>query len=210
MTTIQYNLVALTGEEEYTNSDIISLPDLKIYLKLDSSYEVDDNLLLLLTRSAINLAEKAMNRHLLTRVYEQLRDSFDGDLTLRRGGFQSVEKIECLVDGVYQELDAENYKINSKKIFGEIYCLDNVPSFDNDPEAIKITFKVGYGDSPEDIPEEIKIAIMQHIAFLYSNRGDCTNVEMKIPAACQAIYSSYEIIDVSANVEYSMPYGYML
>lgn len=181
------------------DSEIISLKEVKNYLKIKDS--VEDPLIQELIKSTIVIAEKKMNRDILTTTYENYRSSFYQDLTLRRAGYQSVEKIEYLFDGSYQLLDAANYKVTIGGVFGVICKITSPPNTDDNCKAVKITFKTGFGDTKSDVPENLKIALKSHIAFMYSNRGDCSNVKMSIPALTADIYNSYRVIDIAGEAK---------
>lgn len=174
------------------STGLLSLDSVKLYLRVDTDDE--DDLIEALIQSAIDTAEKFMNRDILTTVWVNKRDNLYQDLTLRRGGFQSVSGIEYMVDGVYTLLDEDEYQI-ANGMYGKVYSI-NVPEYDEHPEAIKITFSTGFGASG-DVPSAIITAIKAHVAFLYENRGDC---EGEMPCICRTIYGNYRIIDINGVV----------
>jgi uncharacterized phiE125 gp8 family phage protein len=146
-----------------------------------------------------------MSRDIKETTYERYsRDFFcdyDNDfqtdcLTLRKGGFLSLEKIEYLKDDVYTELSTDNYTVKTGGIFGEICKLTFDDSLDDNCNAVKITFKTGFDETISLIPADLKQAILLHIAFLYENRGDC-GFESTLPASAKVIYDNYKIIDIS-------------
>lgn len=182
-----------------STNTIISLEQAKAALNIDENDTFDDDLIDAIITSAIVRAENAMSRDLLTTTYENYRNSWDTDLTLRRGGYQSVESIEYLLNGAYTTLAATEYNVTIGGTFGEI-CEINIPTSDRVCNDIKITFKTGFGDTSADIPADIIQAIKTDIVFLYSNRGDCgcSNNGFMSPIS-SAIYNSYKIIDISSG-----------
>jgi uncharacterized phiE125 gp8 family phage protein len=44
---------------------------------------------------------------------------------------------------------------------------------DDREQAVKITFVDGYGDAETDVPDDLREALLQHLAAMYANRGDC-------------------------------------
>lgn len=187
-----------------TTATIISTSDMKEYLRVDNDYE--DSLIASLVSVAVLNAEKMMNRDLLLATYENYRDSINQDLTLRRGEFYSLDKIEYMVDEEYILLAASNYTVAGDGIFGKIYSIDLNASYDDHPEAIKITFKAGYGLTASTIPADIINAIKAHVAYMYENRGDTLDIigqgyadfeKMKLPITVSLVYSNYRIIDVA-------------
>jgi len=175
--------------------DVVPLSDMKLYLKVSTNS--DDILIKSLLDSAVILAEKFMNRDILTTTYQNYRDSFYQDLTLTRGGFQSLVSIEYLKDGVYQSMAVDDYKASIGGVYGEICNLYNIPTIDCDCNAVRITFKTGFSDDGVDVPEAIKTAIKSYVAFMYENRGDCGGCatgKSGFPVQAEALLSSYKII----------------
>lgn len=180
--------------------DIVTLAEVKAFLRVTGSSE--DALIQMLIKSAVASAETAMNRDLLTATWINYRDAFFQDLTLRRGGFQSVESIEYLKDGSYTTLSTDDYTASIAGTFGVI-CEIDVPSSDRDCNDVKITFKAGFGDTEASIPADIKIAIMMDVSFMYSNRGDCAPGGGGAGCGCDsksmAIYKNYRIINTAID-----------
>ncbi len=178
-------------------SDVVTLAEVKEWLKVDSAD--DDVLIQALIDSAVTTAEKLMNRDILTGTWINYRQSFDEDLTLRRGAFQSVTSIETLQEDIYVVLDAAEYTVSIGGSFGVICQIETIPTFDHpDCNAIKITFKTGFGDDESFVPEDIKAAIKLMVSNWYENRGDCADdcSGQAIPMAASLILRNYRLIDL--------------
>jgi len=177
------------------SADIVTLADAKLFLRVD--FTEDDVLIQSLIDAAVSMAEKAMNRDLLTTTWINHRDSFTlQDLTLRRGEFQSLVQIEFLSDGSFVVLANTEYVVSIGGTFGVI-CEIDPPTIDNECNSVKITFKTGFGDDATFIPEDIKTAIKMDVTNMYNNRGDCstTGCSKGLTPTSTAIYRSYRIID---------------
>lgn len=170
---------------------VVSVSEVKDYLRID--YDYDDTLIEELIKAATEIAEKCMNRNILTATWISYRDSFHADPTLRRGKFISVSKIEYLNNDAYVEMPTTDYKITIGGVFGVICNADNI-THDCSCDAVKVTFDAGYGSSTTDVPEDIKTAIKSHVAFLYENRGSCNSSEM--PTIANVIYKKNTILDL--------------
>lgn len=175
------------------SADVVTLADVKAYLRVSGTSE--DAIIQMMIDSAVTAAEKYMSRDILTTTYENYRCSIYQDLALRRGGFQSVTSLEVLQSGSYVTMDPSEYVVSIGGAFGVLEEV-NPLSYDDDPNTVKITFKTGFGDDNTFVPDDIKLAIMQHVAFMYSNRGDCSNVNKAVPDSSAAIYTSYRIVDI--------------
>lgn len=185
-----------------TTDDIISLDDMKLYLKVDD--DADDDLITALINAAVVVAERVMNRDLLTATYIRYSDTISQDLTLRRGGFYELDDIEYMVDGSYNSVDSDDYEAATDGIFAELWRVNIDESYDEHPQAIKITFKAGYGATATDIPDDIINALKAHVAFMYENRGDCgdqlDSLNFKLPATSALIYRCHKIIDINGII----------
>lgn len=116
-----------------------------------------------------------LGRCLLTQTWKLILDWFPPSIALPLPPCQSVESIAYVdVAGQGQTLAAETYQVAG---IGAPDGARIVPAFGKSwpvmrhmPEAVTVTFKAGYGDTAEDVPEPIKTAIKMHAAFLYENR----------------------------------------
>ena len=59
---------------------------------------------------------------------------------------------------------------------------------------IEITYKAGY----TTIPNDIKQAMLYHIASMWLNRGDYDNHNLKCPQMARDIYKKYKIIEIGS------------
>ena len=176
-------------------TDVVTLAEAKSFLRITSTSE--DALIQSLINSAVTQAERIMNRDILTTTYENFRNSFFQDLTLRRGAYQSVESIEYLSDGSYVVLDPTEYTVTIGGSFG-VVCEIDTPTCDAVCNSVKITFKTGFGDDATFVPEDIKTAIKMIVSDMYANRGDCSDGSgncSKCSAGSQ-ILSSYYLAEI--------------
>ena len=70
-------------------------------------------------------------------------------------------------------------------------------------QAVKITFKSGYGNTLSNVPDSLREGLLQHIAAMYENRGDCGDSRVSggtismaqkfLPVDAQLIYGMYRI-----------------
>jgi uncharacterized phiE125 gp8 family phage protein len=58
--------------------------------------------------------------------------------------------------------------------------------------AIEVQYVTGY-TSQYNIPEPIKLGIMQHIAYLYEHRGDMYDAKLPYPPMLRSLYAPYVI-----------------
>ena len=178
-----------------SDNEVISLADMKLYLKVDGSDE--DDLISALIDAAVKTAEIEMNRDLLETNWIRYSDTIEQDLTLRRGKILEFDSIEYLKSSVYKEVDSSDYEVASGSIYAEIWRVEIPESYDENPHAIKISFKTGFGASGSSIPADIIVAIKAHVAYLFENRGDCSDGNARLPITSKIIYQNNQIIDIN-------------
>jgi uncharacterized phiE125 gp8 family phage protein len=184
-------------------SSPLTLDEIKTHLKISGSAE--DTYLTLLLDAVVDFFEKYTKRNLITRTYETYRDTFDNDLEIRQSPSVSVSKIEYLVSDVLTTLSTDVYFLLVSNTFPRLSLKAGQEwptGMDDREQAVKITFTAGYG-AASDVPEDIKVALLQHIAALYENRGDCdesrvsggqfTTAVKYLPVDAQLIYDMYRI-----------------
>ena len=193
----------------------ISVAETAIHLKID--WTPDTNLTNYLTNlivTAVVTAEKYMNRVLLTRSVRTYRDYFESFIELRRYPVTAITK--------FQYTNTDNTLITLPITFlNSIYYLTDeiypqiIPyptDFPQDAidkrQCIIIEFNAGYLTSAALLiaMPDIKTALLNHIAFMYANRGDSDNASitesggggsisstLAIPTVARQIYDRYRI-----------------
>lgn len=109
---------------------------------------------------------------------------------IRKSPLQSIESIKHLVSGSLVTLDSGIFYNTLEEDYSEVLTVqskDWPTNTDQRLQSIEISFKSGFGDKECDIPQSYKIAILQHLTALYSNRGDCMD-EGSIPPAAKSFY----------------------
>lgn len=154
----------------------VSLGELKAHARVDFSDE--DGLLSGFIESARKRVEAFTQRALITRTVTYKIDRFPPRetqvLELPRGNLQSVTSIQYLdTDGASQTWGAANYDVDTAWTPGRVAL-----AYDKDWPDIRqwglpvtITYDVGFGDDPGDVPEDIRNAIKLLATDLYEHRN---------------------------------------
>lgn len=167
-------------------STVTTLPqsfidEIKNYLKIDVSVTEDDSLIESIVFGVIHFIEKYTNRTIFTTQFETFRDFFPCDyIELRRSPLQSLDLFNYIdTNGDVQTVDPLVYYNTFENDYSKILPQPE-KDFPSDLicklQSIVIQFTAGYGDTVDDIPAELLVALLQMVAALYDNRGDC--VEM--------------------------------
>ncbi len=181
----------------------VSLDDVKEHLRLDPTDTSQDAYLTLLIKTATSFAEKYTRRTFIDTTFETFLSCFCCCIELRRSKVTSIVSFEYLESGVLTAVDADIYYLTDENAYAHILLEDGstYPTPDVNAQAVKIVFVAGYGPDDTDIPDELKLALLNHIASLYENRGDCspanaTSKCMGIPSTSKLIYDQFRIEDI--------------
>ena len=193
---------------------VIPLDEVKNYLKVDATNTEDDDLIKQLIKAAACTFEAFTGQTLLTVIFEVLCTGFPRTvlqpsshsgficnfncIEIRRFPLQQVLLIEFLENDVFVIWPTTEFGVNfgSSAKYPFIFALEEWPIPDCNPRPVKMLIEAGYGDDSTTIPDAIKVGLLQHIAFLYENRGDCAcpgSGVSSLPMAAKLLYSKFII-----------------
>ena len=194
----------------------LGLTEVKDYLRLDD--QVDDNFVRTFIIAAREWAENYTNRAFITRtlrfhidgVREANRDLWEGG---KVGPYQTFYKnfIEIphppliAVSSVkyFDDSDNEstwatsNYYVDSIRQPARIVLRDGgtFPTDLRNANGIQVNYTAGYGSTPSDVPEAIRVAMLQYCLFLYEHRGDFERYPAPaMPNSIRQLLQPYQIM----------------
>ncbi len=175
-----------------------TVEELRELLRLDSDVESDLFLTGLLL-SATDYAVRYLGRSLLTTEWTRqysIAESIPGILfeysgsekiTLPYGPVQTIERVYFTeTDGTVNEIT--DYFHNDIAQPEEIILNDWAPG-----RFLSVDYFAGYGEYG-DVPQLIKHGILQHAAYLYTNRGDCEIADGAKLSGATMTYSKYRVM----------------
>lgn len=117
--------------------------------------------------------EKVLGRAFIEQEWELYYDAFPtGELQIPLGDLISVTSVEY-VDSttlLYTTWDAANYEVDTFSLDGWIIPADSWPSaIAETSNALRVTFKAGYGDEMTDVPQAIRNAIGLLVVMSYDD-----------------------------------------
>lgn len=179
--------------------DPITLAEAKLYLRVDST--ADDDLITDMVSAATRQAENFTRRAFVTQTWDQIMDSPDTLIEVRRPPLISVDGIYATdTDGVESELAAATYYyVDTASEPGRVRLRTGAtwPTWPEIREiaGFRIRYTCGYGGA-SDVPEDIKLAIRRTVASWYENREDYITgaVAANLPENAESILSDYRVI----------------
>lgn len=181
----------------------IDIRDLKGHLKLPVSCDSFDSELRLIICAVQEFAESYTGRTFINKQYETYRDYFSCRIVLKRSPFRFLDSFQYLKDGEFLDIDPETFYVFQDPYYNKLIqeVSTEWPSdLDDRLQAIKIVFTAGYGALAQDIPCDLRIALLNHAAKLYVDRGDCgvctcsnSDVLKALPPSSKLLYNSYRI-----------------
>lgn len=155
------------------SAEPLNLTEVKTFLNLTSN-DYDDLLEMFITATR-EWAEKTTGRAMLSQMVKEYWDEWPTeDWVLGLNPVSSVTSIEYVdTDGATQTWAAANYTADTKSKIARIVATDTVsyPSLDTVPNAVIATYLAGVS-TVANVPNTVKVAMLQKIAFLFENRED--------------------------------------
>ena len=192
----------------------ISLAELKSYLKIPVSNTTDDALIILLIELVTEVAEKITRRDFITRTYNTFRSqaAFTApSIELRRSKLLVINSIDYINnDGTPTNIPSTVFDTTVSNDFSNIFLNVNESwpeDVEDRPQSITIDFDAGYGPASTNVPAALRLALMQHAANYYENRGDCAcdseSAAAAIPIQARKIYDLFKIKDIAVDLSIS-------
>lgn len=131
----------------------------------------EDDLLAAYRDTAVSWVEDVTGLQMLTATYEGYLDKFETHIRIPRPPLQSITSITYFdANNTEQRLSTDDYYLdNAEKATPARVYIPEIPTTYNRPNAVKITFVAGFGDSA-DVPERGKQIVRMLVADLYRNR----------------------------------------
>tara|TARA_S200002703_G_scaffold154916_1_gene158435 strand:- start:10562 stop:11236 length:675 start_codon:yes stop_codon:yes gene_type:complete len=193
------------------------------YLRLDSG--VDATLLGVMVDGAADYVEAYTNRSMINRTLKYsidyideldypLHDGFSVGpdlyyrntyLNLPRPPVSSVTHVKFFDDADTENtfstdkyyLDNQREPARVKLRRGEVW-----PTALRVSNAIEVTYVSGYGATSADVPAQLRLAMLQYVAFIYENRGDSITEGAhiaRIPQAIRTMLDPFRVRSLSRN-----------
>ncbi len=179
----------------------VSLAEAKKQLNIDASFTDDDDFITSLINASIDKFEEYTNTTLIEATFLTTRNCWEARIELKRRPLISVDEVKYNDENdAEQTVDSADYRAIDVYPWGFLYFNDTFdsPTIADFPGQISITFTAGLFDDAAKVPEGLKNGLLQYIALLYNDRGDCAT-ENKIaclPCISKTAFNKYRIIEI--------------
>lgn len=170
----------------------VSLAECKTDLRISGSEH--DAEIVRLINDAIDYCEGpngVIGLPFLTQTWEMTARKFEAKCLLPLAPVQSLASITYYdTDNAQQTYDVSNYILYGDDSYARIETLDTatLPSTYDRPDAVKIRFVVGFGDTAESVPASVRRAIRVLVSHWFDNPGAAASVDLKpIPRAFDSL-----------------------
>jgi uncharacterized phiE125 gp8 family phage protein len=198
----------------------IDINDLKAHARLDYVEGIEESYLNLLIQAVTHYVENYTGRSLITRQWRTYRDCFDSKvIEIRRPPFQELLSFKYYNgSGILTDIGlppSTLYYLTSE-VYPKIVLYDGqwwASDVQNRMQAIIIEFSAGYGTNKNNIPEDLKMGMLNHAAYLYENRGDAERVSplrgndlieaAAVISGARAFYDKYRIVTLLGNTYFT-------
>ncbi len=175
-------------------SEPLTLAEAKNWVKVSDG--ADDGLLQSLIVSARLAVEAATNRILMTQQWRLVLDAWpaNGTLPLPLTPVRSISRV-TVVDGagVAQDQSLSLFKLDASPDRARILLGSPLPAPGVASGGVTIEVVAGYGDAASAVPEPLRLAMRQIIAFWYANRGDGSFAAAGLPSSVGAMLAPFRI-----------------
>lgn len=181
-------------------SEPLTTAEAKLHCRIDADETEENDYVGSLVKAARLWVENVTWRTLITTTFELRLDQFcDTPILVPRPPLQSVAHIKYLdTNGTLQTWNSANYEVDIYGTPGRIRPIatgswPNVGAYQN---AVLIEFDAGYGDDPEDVPEDLRVAMKMMVAHWYRQRESVGIANLKsVPLAVPHLVAPYQVRD---------------
>lgn len=159
----------------------VSMEDVRHQLRIDGDDEDATLDRLLRVATAAVDGKGALGRPLITQTWAQWVQN-PSKVRLLMTPLQALTSIQYWDEaGVLQTATLADYEIIGQDDNVWVRPVDGAtwPDQEDRPDAIKITYRAGYGDNPEDIPENIRHAILFLVTHWFELRMPISDKAMQ-------------------------------
>jgi uncharacterized phiE125 gp8 family phage protein len=154
----------------------VTLEDARAHLRIDDDLTKDDDYIEQLITTARRRAENQTRRALITQRWSIYLSAFPSGISWRLpiAPVQSIAAVRYYdADNAEQTMPADRYALDQSTLMPRLRIVSPHawPIAYVREDAVEIELVAGYGDDPEDVPQEIRHWILCAVAQMYEYRS---------------------------------------
>ena len=162
----------LTYRYELSNSGTLPLTAkyAKEYFKLDT--DADNAVIQDMVATVVEFAERYTGRDMRPKTWKLWLDCFEDRILLRKSQVDSITTVKYMVDDSLVTIATSVWYLKKGYQFSEILLKDG-QTWPTDIDEVESGIEIIFVTQTPRYMEQYKIGMLEHIAYLYQNRGDC-------------------------------------
>lgn len=179
----------------------VSLAEAKAHCRVDHADD-DAQITALITAATgyLDGYHGILGRALIEQEWELYYDAFptEDDLLIPLGNLISITGVEYVdpTTLLYTTWAAANYEVDTYNPDGWVLNVETWPTIAETSNAVRITFKAGYGAAASAVPPAIRHAILMMVGHWYNSRETVGEAAVSLPWAADALIAPYRRISV--------------
>jgi hypothetical protein len=203
----------------------VSLNEAKAHIKVEDNQIADDAIITAQIATAVGACERFTGRALISQTWTLLRDAWpaawhpgrgpnwdgvrEGPISEVRSAARELELPKPPLQQVthvktYDEEDtavlfpATSYFVDTAADPGRIVLRSGAaaPAATRAAGGLEVQFVAGYGDAPHDVPEQLRLGMLQLVAGLNENRGDRPVGTLISESGASALWRPFRVLGV--------------
>lgn len=184
----------------------LTLDEVREHLRIVGTDQ--DNYLARLIAAARSRAERITKRALITQTWRVTVDEFPEWFNIPKAPLQSVLSINyldsdgatvALYDSSSPQVGIADFVIDTESDPARVLLAYGItwPTPVVQANAVSLTFEAGYGDHAEDVPEDLRLAMLLMIGHWFENRESVSEEDYKdVPQSAMWILEDYRVLTV--------------
>ncbi len=183
---------AFTYELFPANADTlpITLTRAKSYLKIET--DEDNAILADMIATVVQFAERYTGRDFRKKTWSLTIDKFTDRICLRKSQINSIGNVQYTVDGALVIIANTVYYLKKGYGFSEVLLQDG-ETWPTDLDDVEAGIIIVFSTNTPRYIEQYKTGLLEHLAFLYQNRGDCNVDSAAVKSGAIQLYGQGRI-----------------
>jgi len=177
--------------------DLNSVGDLPITLKVAKRYlkvenDEDNAIIQDMIATVVQFAERYTGRDLRKNIWKLIIDEFADRILIRKSQVNTIDQIQYTVGGVLTTIASTVFILKKGYGFSEVLLRED-QEWPDDLDEVEAGIEITFATQIPRYIEQYKSGVLEHLAFLYQNRGDCDVNSAALRSGASQLYDQGRI-----------------